>query len=98
MLSNSALKLALIIDMLDKKDIEAFSKMLVLKGAETVLHLLDPENQTLLELKGDKKRIALRLESMSEEQLREILSKIEISAGKTISEVDHIDDNIRVRA
>ncbi len=47
---------------------------------------------------GDRKRIALRLESMSEEQLREILSKIEISAGETISEIDHIDANIRVRA
>ncbi|WP_334469535.1 helix-turn-helix domain-containing protein [Arsenophonus sp. PmNCSU2021_1] len=81
----------------DQEKLRLF-EILARKGLETVFHLLDTENQALLELKGDRKRIALRLESMSEEQLREILSKIEISAGETISEIDHIDANIRVRA
>ncbi|WP_258577302.1 hypothetical protein [Candidatus Pantoea persica] len=72
--------------------------MLARKGVETILYLLNPENQALLELTEDKKRAALRMESISEKQFREILSKIEISTRETISEVDHSDTNIRARA
>lgn len=63
-----------------------------------LVEVIDPENQSLLNLKADRKRAALRMESMSEKQFREILSKIEISTGETISEVDHSDANIRARA
>lgn len=81
--------LSLLTDQEKLKLFEVFAR----KGIETVLHLFDVENQALLELRGDKKRIALRLESMSEEQLREILSKIETS-----TEVEEPENYTRARA
>ncbi|MGX8941816.1 helix-turn-helix domain-containing protein [Symbiopectobacterium sp. Eva_TO] len=62
-------------------------KLLGRRGSMYLLGLLDHDNQVLLDLREDRKRAALRMESMSEEQFREILSKIEISTGETISEV-----------
>lgn len=49
-LSESVLKLASMLDLLDKKEIEALFKVLVLKGVETALYLLDDDNIKLLKL------------------------------------------------
>ncbi len=92
------LKIMELLSFLSKDEKERIMEVLVRKGVETVLYLLDPSNQALLELREDKKRVALRMDSMLEEQFREILSKIEISTEDTISKVEHSNANIRARA
>lgn len=63
-LSESALKIASMLDLLDEEDIEALSKMLMLKGVETVLYLLDESNIRLLQLpKDERHRLLVRHEA-----------------------------------
>ncbi len=97
LLDNQLEDLNAILSALEPLEREKLTKLLRRRGVMYLLGLLDPDNQALLELREDKKRVALWMESMSEEQFREILSKIEISTGKTISEVEH-SPNIRARA
>ncbi|HGJ5877979.1 MAG TPA: helix-turn-helix domain-containing protein [Arsenophonus nasoniae] len=63
-------------NMTDEERLE-LAKLLSKEGFRLLLKLLDPDNQSLLNLPDKKKRAALRLESMDDEQFREILSKIE---------------------
>ncbi|MFZ4217569.1 hypothetical protein ACEV6Q_06895 [Enterobacter ludwigii] len=49
-LSRSALKIASLLDLLENEDIDALSKILALKGVETILYLLDEDNIALLRL------------------------------------------------
>lgn len=65
------------IENLDNDELNQLAKVLSRRGSMLLLELLDPGNQSLLNLPEKKKRAALRLESMGEEQFREILSKIE---------------------
>ncbi|CAA2930977.1 hypothetical protein [Arsenophonus endosymbiont of Bemisia tabaci] len=58
-------------------DRSRLAKILSKEGFRRLLEFLDPDNQSLLNLPENKKRAALRLESMGDEQFREILSKIE---------------------
>ncbi|RLM52916.1 transcriptional regulator, partial [Halorubrum sp. Atlit-26R] len=52
------------LDLLDEEDIEALSKMLMLKGVETVLYLLDESNIRLLQLpKDERHRLLVRHEA-----------------------------------
>lgn len=92
------LKIMELLSFISKDAKERIMEVLVRKEVETVLYLLDPSNQALLELRENKKRVALRMDSMSEEQFREIFSKIEISTEDTISKVEHSNTNILARA
>ncbi|ATW33295.1 helix-turn-helix domain-containing protein [Candidatus Williamhamiltonella defendens] len=65
------------IENLDNDELNQLAKVLSRRGSMLLLELLDPGNQSLLNLPEKKKRAALRLESMGEEQFREILFKIE---------------------
>lgn len=62
---------------MNDEEITELANILSRRGTMLLLELLDPDNQLLLNLPEKKKRAALRLESMGEEQFREILSKIE---------------------
>ncbi|WP_334473742.1 helix-turn-helix domain-containing protein [Arsenophonus sp. PmNCSU2021_1] len=73
---------------LDNDEIKQLSRLLSRRGTMLLLELLDPDNQSLLNLSGKKKRVALRLESMGEKQFREILSRIE---GDTDSPQEEIN-------
>ncbi|EFO4006296.1 regulatory protein [Escherichia coli] len=64
---------------LTNEEREALTNMLARKGVETVLRLLDKENQELLQLEGRKRLAALMLVDMPDEQVREILAEIEAS-------------------
>ncbi|HGJ5884195.1 hypothetical protein [Arsenophonus sp.] len=69
-------------------DRSRLAKILSKEGFRFLLEFLDPNNQSLLNLPENKKRAALRLESMGDEQFREILSKIE---GNTESPQEEIN-------
>ncbi|WP_174888573.1 helix-turn-helix domain-containing protein [Candidatus Williamhamiltonella defendens] len=76
------------IENLDDNELQQLAKLLSRRGTMLLLELLDLDNQSLLNLPENKKRAALRLESMGDEQFREILSKIE---GETEFPQEEID-------
>lgn len=72
---------------LDTQELDALSKIVRRKGAELLAALLDTDNQYLMQLQGIKRQAALLLQDMPESRVREILAKIESSAGgATITE------------
>lgn len=64
---------------LTKDEREQLTNLLARKGVETVLTLLNKENQDLLQLEGRKRLAALMIVDMPDDCVREILEKTETS-------------------
>lgn len=64
--------------------------MLKRKGVESLISFYSEENQELIQLKGSKRCAALRLEKMSDEEVREILEEMD-----TVSERSTIDQTTK---
>ncbi|NIG87339.1 MAG: helix-turn-helix transcriptional regulator [Serratia symbiotica] len=76
------------IENLDDNELQQLAKLLSRRGTMLLVELLDLDNQSLLNLPENKKRAVLRLESMGEEQFREILSKIETNTDLPQEEIN----------
>ncbi|MGD3028288.1 hypothetical protein ACP813_30720, partial [Escherichia coli] len=72
-------QLTQMLSFLTKDEREQLTNLLARKGVETVLTLLDKENQDLLQLEGRKRLAALMIVDMPDDSVREILEKTETS-------------------
>ncbi|MGF2653452.1 DNA-binding protein [Serratia marcescens] len=66
-------------DGLEPEEKELLSKLLVRKGAELLVQLLDNETICLMQLTGEKREAALLLAQLVPERVREILSELRAS-------------------
>ncbi|ENE0133361.1 hypothetical protein ABMJ88_003197 [Escherichia coli] len=72
-------QLTQMLSFLTKDEREQLTNLLARKGVETVLTLLNKENQDLLQLEGRKRLAALMIVDMPDDCVREILEKTETS-------------------
>lgn len=87
-----------VLEGLSKDEQEYVLQSIRREGTKILLKIPEAGTIDLLELSGKRREIALRLAAMNDEQVKEILSKIEISTEQPISEVNYTNTNIRARA